>query len=235
MTNLRSIALVTGRAGSKRLPGKHTMLLGGKPLIHWTVAAGLSARRLSRVIVSTDGEDIARAARHAGADVPFMRPVELAGDDVTNLDVMLHALAWLEDHGEKPDVFALLQSTSPFRCGEDIDQAIAQFALSEADSLVSVCAASTGDAAFVMAKDGRLRHVTDNEGHEPQLSTVGPCYRPNGAIYLVRVARFLARRTILCDRPQAYIMPESRSVDIDTMTDFEQANRILQNGGPTSE
>src|SRR5262249_41195917 len=131
----------TARGGSKGVPGKNIAPVAGKPLIAWTIEAARAARRLARVIVSTDDSAIAQAARAFGAEVPFLRPVELARHKSSPISDALHALGWLEKERCLPHYLVLLQPTSPLRISEDIDEAIALAHAKNADSVVSVCAA----------------------------------------------------------------------------------------------
>jgi CMP-N,N'-diacetyllegionaminic acid synthase len=227
MSQPNCIALVTGRAGSKRFPGKHTRLLGGKPLIAWSIAAGLNAKAVAKTIVSTDSPEIAEVAHAAGADVPFLRPASLAGDEVTNCAVMLHALDWLEEHEAAPDILCLLQATSPMRGPEDLDAALARFMDSDAETLVSVTLATPPEHLYHVDAAGRAAPVRKTGLQFKRLQELPAAYRPNGAIYLVRPQSFRRRRVILCERPLAYVMPFSRSIDIDTPGDLKLAEAFL--------
>ena len=109
------LGLIPARGGSKGLPGKNLMVLAGKPMIAWTIEAALAAHSIDDVVVTTDSAQIAAAARDAGADVPFMRPADLAADGTPMVDTVLHALDALEAQGQAYDVVALLQPTSPLR------------------------------------------------------------------------------------------------------------------------
>lgn len=138
------LALILARGGSKGIPKKNLYPLLGKPLIAWSIESALASKKITRVIVSTDSADIAAAARDAGAEVPFMRPAELAEDDTPDLPVFQHALTWLEDtEGYKPDLVVQLWATSPYRPADDIDKAIGLLEQHpDADSVRSVTAPS---------------------------------------------------------------------------------------------
>ncbi|HEX2194610.1 MAG TPA: acylneuraminate cytidylyltransferase family protein, partial [Candidatus Limnocylindria bacterium] len=135
---MSTVAIIPARGGSKGLPRKNLRLLGGEPLVVHTVRAALAARRVDRVLVSTDDAAIARAARRAGADVPFRRPPELATDHAATLPVVQHAVAWLEDHGQRVDVVVTLQPTSPLRGPAEIDAVVALLDGGDSRSAVSV-------------------------------------------------------------------------------------------------
>src|SRR5678816_951191 len=119
------LAIVPARGGSKGIPRKNVRLIGGHPLIAYSIAAGLAAEHVDRVLVTTDDAEIADVARLYGADVPFRRPVELAADDTPDLPVFLHALEWLDrEEGYRPEIIVHLRPTSPLRQVADIDEAI---------------------------------------------------------------------------------------------------------------
>src|SRR5512141_515927 len=120
-----SVAVIPARAGSRGLPGKHLRSLGGVPVIVHTIRAALAARRIDRVIVSTNDEAIAAVARRAGAEVPFLRPDELAGDTTPTLPVIRHAVDWLEARGATIGTVVTLQATSPLRDAAEIDATVA--------------------------------------------------------------------------------------------------------------
>lgn len=125
-TKLNVLALILARGGSKGIPRKNIYEVCGKPLIAWTIEAAQAAKQVSRVIVSTDDEEIAAVARSFGAEVPFMRPKELAEDSTPDLPVFQHALNWLKEHeGYEPDIVVQLWATSPYREAKHIDEAVA--------------------------------------------------------------------------------------------------------------
>ena len=138
------LALIPARAGSKGLPRKNLLEVGGLPLIAWSILAAKGSRFVDRVVVSTDGTEIADVARGLGADVPFMRPADLATDDASTQDVVLHCLDELEKEGSGYDLLVLLQPTSPLRKAEDVDSALELLAARGADAVVGVCRVEHG-------------------------------------------------------------------------------------------
>jgi len=225
------LALIPARGGSKGLARKNIRSLAGRPLIAWTIEAAQCARGLERIVVSTDDSEIAEVARACGADVPFLRPAELAADDSALIPVLLHALDWLERHRRfRPQYVVLLQPTSPLRSASDIDSAIELAFDKDAHSVVSVCPAKCHPYwAKRVADDGRLEHLLpDAEKYlSRQRQALVPAYRPNGALYLVRHDVLREQRTFYTNRSYAYVMPEERSLDIDTAWDFHLAQLIL--------
>ena len=133
------LGLIPARGGSKGLPRKNIKLLLGKPLIAWTIEQALASKYLDKVVVSTDDEEIAKISKKYGAEVPFIRPKELATDKTKGIDVVLHTIRWMEENGKSYDFLMLLQSTSPLRTFEDMDKAIELLFLKKAKAIVSVC------------------------------------------------------------------------------------------------
>jgi N-acylneuraminate cytidylyltransferase len=136
-----TLALIPARGGSKSIPRKNIRPFAGHPLIAYSIAAGLAAETISRVVVSTDDEEIAAIARRYGAETPFLRPAELSQDHTADLPVFQHALEWLAEHeGYQPEIVVQLRPTSPFRRVSHIDQAVYRLLeRPEADSVRTVC------------------------------------------------------------------------------------------------
>ena len=224
------VALITARGGSKSIPKKNIASLAGKPLIAWTIETALRSASLSRVIVSTDDTEIAEVARQWDAEVPFLRPVELAEDDSPHVPVLVHAVKWLEVHEkEQFDYILLLQPTSPLRSTEDIDNAIRLALERDAGSVVSVC--ETLSHPYLTKKimvDGRLDDFIPKPDGYLRRQVLPKVYALNGAIYLVRREVLLERRTFYTDSIYAYVMPAERSLEIDTPWDLYLANLILK-------
>lgn len=219
------LAVITARGGSKGLPHKNVLPLGELPLIAWTVRAALEASCVVRVVVSTDDDEIAEAASEAGAEVPFRRPTELASDTATSVDVMRHAL----DAVPGFDRAVLLQPTSPFRTGADLDAGFALWqGVPGAGGCVSVCEAA--DSPWLM-------YGTDGAGRLERLLPVPPAGLRrqdlpkalvlNGAFYFIEVARFRAEGRLVFDDGLGFEMPVARSLDIDTPEDFAAVERQL--------
>ena len=229
MSNI--LAVITARGGSKGIPRKNLALLAGKPLIAWTIEAALGSRAKPRVIVSTDDEDIARVSQAWGAEVPFMRPPEMARDDSPHVPVVLHAVEWMESHeGLKPEWVLLLQPTSPLRTAEDIDAAVGLALEKNADGVVSVVEAPAHPFVLKrMTPEGALQDFMPKpEGYLPRQS-LPKVYAVNGAIYLVRTDMLLEKQTFYTDRTFGYVMPPERSLDVDTPWDLRLADMILRN------
>ena len=172
------LGLIPARGGSKGIPRKNARLLAGRPLLDYTAEAALKARRLSRVILSTEDPEIAEIGRRCGLDVPFLRPPELARDDTPTLPVVQHALRWLEERGERFSAVCLLQPTSPLRTAEHIDACIELLEKDGADAVVTVLRVPPEHNphwVFVRDGDGFLRLAT---GSRRPFLAVRICRRP---------------------------------------------------------
>jgi CMP-N-acetylneuraminic acid synthetase len=223
------LGLITARGGSKGLPRKNILPLAGRPLIGWTLDAARASRRLGRCLVSTDDEDIAAVARRLGGEVPFLRPLELAGDRSPHLDVVLHALQWLATHeAYRPDYVLILQPTSPLRTADDIDGIIRLALEHRADAAVSVCPAH--DHPWLVHRlqaDGTLAPMVACELAYPRRQDLPPAYALNGALFLHRCERLLAGGRLDPAGALAWIMPPERSLQIDTPWDLRLVELVL--------
>lgn len=223
--NTRVLALIPARGGSKGVPGKNICALAGKPLIAWTIEAAQQAVCVDRVVVSSDDAAIVAVARQWGAEVPFVRPPELARDDTPGIDVVLHALACL------PDVewLVLLQPTSPLRTAHDIDAAVARCWEAGAPACVSVTEAPTPPWwLFRLTADGRLQSFLPDRQRPQRRQDAPTLYALNGAVYVARTDWLRRTRSFLTAETVAYAMPAERSVDIDTPLDLEIAACLLR-------
>jgi N-acylneuraminate cytidylyltransferase len=233
---MRVLGIITARGGSKGIPGKNLKLLGGKPLIDYTIDAA-NDTPLDRLILSTDDPRIAKVARDLGCEVPFMRPAELARDETIHLDVIVHAVKWLRDHaGYLADVVLTLQPTSPLRSSADIAAALRMLELSGADSVVSVNEVPPHNHPMRMLKVGADGMATLFATGQPVRTRVNrrqdlpPVFVMNGAVYACRTEAVLADEPSLYgDRVVAYPMPRERSISIDTLEDWDEAERQLAN------
>lgn len=223
----RVLGVICARGGSKGLPGKNVRPLGGKPLIAWSVAAARQSGLLDRVVVSTDDDAIAEAARTAGADVPFRRPAELSDDGANLVDVVLHAVDTL---AEDFRYVVLLQATSPFRSGADIDACLDLCRRTDAPSANSVCVAEQSPYwMFTQTPDGRLELLIPRERMGFRRQDLPTVYAPNGAVYACQVDWLRRERTFwLPGVTLGHLMPPERSVDIDTALDFHVAEAVRE-------
>lgn len=222
------LAVLCGRGGSKGLPRKNVLDLGGKPLIAWSVEAALRSKLLDRTVVSTDDMEIADAARSAGGEVPFMRPIELATDTAPVTDAMVHMVQTLE---ETYDIIVLLHATSPFRTGDDIDACISKLVETGADTCVSfsemlkppsyIVKVDENDRIRPLEPSGLLKRRQDTSRH----------YLPNAAVYAVWTDFLLTERKVYSDDTAAIITPPERALDVDDLLDLEIARGLLTRPG----
>jgi len=226
----RVLGIVPARGGSKAIHRKNIVVVAGKPLIAYTIQAALSADHIDRVIVSTDSQEIAKVARAYGAEVPFLRPPELARDDTPGIVPILHAINWLDEHeGYRPDHVMVLQPTSPFRTAADIEAVIQLARERQADAVVSVCPVHRHPYWMKkITEDGRLTDFLTTDYAYACRQELPSVYALNGAIYLVRRDVLLKRQTFYTERTYAYVMPPERSLDIDTPWDLYLAELILK-------
>lgn len=222
---MRILGLIPARGGSKSIPRKNLVDLGGLPLIQWTIQAALGSN-LTRVVVSTDDDEIADFSRSLGAEVPFKRPAELSSDITLSIDVVLHALDVIE---EEFDAVMMLQPTSPFRTSMDIENAMK--IIDGASSVISVVPVEgTHPARMKFIEDGVLIDPPFAETIENMpRQELRPMFIRNGAIYLTRISE-ARNRTFKGVLSRALVMPKERSINIDTDFDLALARVALSNG-----
>ena len=227
---IRILAVVPARGGSRGVPRKNVHLLAGKPLIVYTVTAALQSQYPLRVVISTDNEKIAEVAQRAGAEVPFLRPAELAQDETPTLPVIQHALQWLEQHdGYKPGLVVLLQPTSPLRRASHIDQGIKLLLETNADSVVSVCEVEHSPYWMrVLDEKGQVRRFVETDREFPRRQDLPPVYRLNGALYVTKRKLIMDEERLLGDDVRALVMAREDSIDIDDKLDFLLAELLLK-------
>lgn len=227
---MRILGIITARGGSKVLPRKNIRLLAGKPLIYYTIKEAGKSKHLTKTIVDTDDEEIAKIARSFGAKVPFLRPKELATDEATTLSVVQHAIRELEKKGEHYDYIMILQPTSPLRLVEDIDGAIEKALNVGADSLISVVRVYDFHPLRIKKMDERgfLSPYFEPEPEGLRRQDLPPVYKRNGAIYLVKKELVMEKNTLYGDKLYGYEMSEERSVDIHSEIDFLLAELLIK-------
>lgn len=219
------IAIIPARSGSKGIKNKNILPLNGKPLIAWTIIQALDVKRISRVILSTDCEHIASIGVKYGAEVPGLRPQNLSGDKVATEEVLIHAVEnWCSNN--RPESIILLQPTSPLRSENSIDDAIDLYLRDGADSLVSV----TRISPFIWrnAKGPIALYDMNNRKRRQDLEEDDFLFQENGAIYITKTHTLLEKKNRLGGKIVMYEMPAEESMDIDTITDFTNAEKALK-------
>jgi CMP-N-acetylneuraminic acid synthetase len=220
-----AVGFIFARGGSKGLPGKNTRLFAGKPLIAWAIEQARSVSRLRRIIVSTDSRDIADIALKFGAEVPFLRPPELAKDDSPEWHAWRHGLEFLQQtEGHLPDALVSIPTTAPLREPADIERCLDCYSVGDADVVITVTNANR-NPYFNMVKADEQNFVstvmpTNAITRRQDAPTV---YDITTVAYVVNPKFVLSENSIFSGRVKAVIVPTERSVDIDTLLDFEIA------------
>ncbi len=233
VTNLNAVAVIPARGGSKRIPQKNLAVVGGKSLLGWAIQAARNAPHVGQVIVSTDDEAIANAARQMGVDVPWMRPAELAQDHSPSIDAVIHALDWaVKSIQPAPSFGLLLEPTAPLRTSEHIDQALKLLAASDADSVVSVSELPHlfNPEEVLVIEEGCLRpYVAGRTMDRRKLrGQQTPAYVLNGLIYAFRIQAVLEQRSLYGRKTVPMITPWDTFLDVDTAEDLVSADLKLR-------
>jgi CMP-N,N'-diacetyllegionaminic acid synthase len=227
---MRVLGLVPARGGSRGVPRKNIRLLGGKPLLWYTAQAARQAQRLTRIVLSTDDEEIAEIGRRAGLEVPFLRPQDLAQDDTPMLPVVRHALEFVEAGGEPYDAVCLLQPTNPLREPQDIDGCIQLLWETRADAVITTLPVPyeyNPHWVYFTEPDGRLRLSTGEAAPVPARQGLPPAVHREGSVYVSRRANIVEHGTLYGSHLVGYPIHPSRSINIDGPDDWALAERLV--------
>ncbi|MEO8075171.1 MAG: acylneuraminate cytidylyltransferase family protein [Acidobacteriota bacterium] len=230
---IRVLGIIPARGGSKGIPRKNIAPLAGRPLLAYTVAAAQGARLLSRTILSTDDAEIAEVGRQLGVEVPFMRPAELAQDDTLGIAVLQHAVAVLEEKGDRFDAIFVLQPTNPLRRPEDIDGAIELFERSGADSVIAFVDVGERHPARMKYIDADGRVVDPPFGEQVEglrRQDLPKLYLREGSVYLTR-RDVLMQGSLKGADCRAWLVPQDRACNIDEPFDLVMAELLLRRHG----
>jgi len=222
-------ALILARAGSKRLSDKNLRTIHGKSLTEWSISSGQESIIIDHVVVSSDSAKICSIAERWQVDEVIRRPAELARDNSTTVDVILHALKYSQTLRNKCGYLVLLQPTSPLRNSRHIDDAFDLIKTSDALGAISVCRTEHPiEWMGKLAKDGFMDSFIARTELEKRSQEFQPSYQINGAIYIVPIHHFLKEKTLfLSSRIVAYVMDRRVSVDIDDNYDLLLAEWLL--------
>ena len=226
----RILAIIPARGGSKGIPRKNIKLLDGKPLIAYTIEAAKKSQLITDLIVSTDDPEIAQIAKDWGADVPFLRPEEISGDNVPMIEVVKHGLNFMEAKDDVQfDYSVTLQPTSPFRLVEDIDKTLQLLIDTTADSAVTVVEVETGYHPIKMKKmEGPKIIPCFMEEPEGMLRQDYPkIYKRSSAVYAQKRDLIIKQNRFYGDYVVGHIVPQDRSIDIDNQFDWLKAEHML--------
>jgi CMP-N-acetylneuraminic acid synthetase len=234
---METLAIIPARGGSKSIPHKNIRLLAGFPLLAYSIAAGRAAEQVTRVIVSTDDAEIANVAREYGAEVPFLRPAEHAGDGTPDLPVFQHALEWLatkEDY--HPEIVVQLRPTSPFRRVWHIDQAVMRLSeRPEADSIRTVCTPFQNPfKMWQINPEGIMRPLIELSGMTEPFNmprqALPDVYWQTGYVDAAWTKTIMVKNSMTGNHILPLVIDPSEWVDIDSVDDWRRAERLLKSG-----
>lgn len=224
--NPKVLAIIPARGGSKGVPRKNVRNLAGKPLIAWTIEEAKKSKYITRLILSSEDEEIIEVAKKYGCEVPFKRPVELAKDDTPSIEPVLHAIEQCPGY----DYVVLLQPTSPLRTVEDIDGCIEMLLTQNLDFGVSVSESNKSPYwMYMVDMDGSMEPIIKQEEIISRRQDLPKIYTLNGAVYVAKVERLLKEKNFLNSNTKAYIMNNENSLDIDSELDFLVCEHLINN------
>ncbi|XDD45075.1 acylneuraminate cytidylyltransferase family protein [Leptospira sp. WS39.C2] len=224
---MRILALIPARAGSKRLPGKNIRLLGGKPLIVWSIEVTKAIPEICDVLVSTDSQEIAEIAKKFGGYVPWLRPNSLSTDTSSSIEMAIHALDWYEENRGKVDGILLLQPTSPFRSKTMIEKGIRLF-MEKQTAVVSVSKTHTHPSWMFTIQNDTLVPFSDSSGTNQRSQDLEPMYVVNGSFYLTKPEDLKSTKSFFKPIVSPLLVEnELEAIDIDTLIDFQFAEFLL--------
>ncbi len=235
------LALIPARGGSKSIPRKNILPLAGFPLIAYSIAAGLAAETITRVIVSTDDDEIAAIANRYGAETPFLRPAEYSQDNTPDLPVFRHGLQWLADHEDyRPEIVVQLRPTSPFRRVWHIDQAVCQLLdRPDADAVRTVCMPFQNPfKMWRIGADGLMQPLMETSFPEPYnmpRQLLPDVYWQTGYVDVAWADTILNKNSMTGDHILPLVIPPGDWIDIDSPDDWRRAERLLESGELTFE
>ncbi len=227
---MKAVALIFARGGSKGLPGKNIRLFGGKPLIGWAIEHALAVKQIEQVIVSTDSESIATVARDYGAQVPFMRPAELAQDDSPEWLAWRHALDYLRrTSGALPEIMVSVPATAPLRLPIDIEACLNKYEEGQADIVITVTEAHRNPYFNMVTidSDGTSHLVNPPQFALARRQAAPVVYDVATVCYVAKSEFVMACDSIFQGRVKAVHVPVARAIDIDTLLDFQIAENVL--------
>ena len=224
---MRNIAIIPARSGSKGVKDKNIRDLCGKPLMAYTIEAALNSGEFDEIMVSTDSEKYAQIAKEYGANVPFLRSEITSSDTASSWEMVEEVLAGYKNLGFEFDTFCLLQPTSPLRTRDDIKAAYKLYRERANFAVVSVCEAEHSPLWCGHLPENQEFFDFVDQASMKQRQSGGKFYRLNGAIYIVNTNKFKNDKFLYHSGSFAYVMPQERSVDIDTEFDFQIAKAVL--------
>ena len=210
------------RAGSKGLPGKNSRILAGKPLVQYTLEAGLDSKYIDDVILTSNCPVCMKIAERMGVMVPFARPTSLSGDRVKSSAVIRHAVQHLEKHGLEYEILVLLEPTSPLRTAQDIDLALEKMIDEDATATVSVCRVEDQHPDFILKliAGDRLERWGIDKFEGPRRQDISEAYFQDGSIYISYIDKYMKSQSFVHSDTTAFKMPKWKSFEVDDLVDF---------------
>lgn len=226
INKLQIIAIIPARGGSKSIPKKNLYILAGKPLIVHTIEIARKSKRISRVIVSTDDQRIAKISKKYGAEV-IKRPAKISTCTATSESALLHALTYLKKkENYEPDIFVFLQCTVPLTTTEDIDGTIKTLINKNADSAFTVTKSHC--CLWKKGNDGSAIAINHSKRKRLPRQKIKPQYRETGAVYVMRIDKFKRHKHRFFGKTVMHVMPSERSLDIDEPIDIKIAETLMK-------
>ena len=226
---MRILFLIPARKGSKGLPGKNIKFLGGKPLIEYSIDFALNNLKLDdELCISTNDDDVIKIAKSKGISIPFIRPDELASDEATSYDVIIHAINHYQKLNQTFDAVLLLQPTSPLRINDDLTRLLNEYD-DDTDMVVSVKLAKENPYFTLFEENSEGFLMKSKIGNYNRRQDCPEVYAFNGSMYLINIASIRKSRIADLKYIKKIIMTEERSVDIDTLADWTLAEFYLKN------
>jgi CMP-N,N'-diacetyllegionaminic acid synthase len=224
---MQIVAIIPARGGSKGIPRKNVVNLAGRPLIYYTINAALTSSKIDKVIVSTEDPEISEISKKFNAEV-FLRSPNLAEDDTSMVEVILHVIDQMKAKNISPDLVVLLQPTSPLRNSTDIDNAISLFLEKSPDMIISVSEFEHSPYWGLKIIDSFLEPMFREENELSGRQKLEQIYYPNGSIFLFKPQIMLEKKTFYPPKSIPYIMPRERSLDIDDAFDLGLVEFLLK-------
>lgn len=229
---MKILGIIPARGGSKGVPGKNIKKLGGKPLLQYTSDIALKCRSLTKVILSSDDDEIISVAKKLGIEVPFKRPSNLASDSAPTLPLIKHALEFYKEQGIVFDAVCLLQVTSPFRTLVSLEEAIEKFIQKNTDSLVSVREVPhefNPHWTFKMDENEHLKISTGEGSIITRRQDLPTSYHRDGSIYITKSEVILDKNSLYGNSICSILSPQQNYVNIDSIEDWKQAELMVKN------
>ncbi|MFK7935843.1 MAG: acylneuraminate cytidylyltransferase family protein [Saprospiraceae bacterium] len=233
--NKKVVAIIPARGGSKSIPYKNIKLLNGIPLIAYSIAAGLQAKYVDRVIVSTDDDEIAKIAKQWGAEVPFQRPANLAEDKTVDFPVFEHAVKWLEEHENyHADIIVQLRPTSPCRPPQCVDESIEVLVNGTADSVRGVVPSGQNPYKMWRIENDVMQPLMDSEFAEPYnmpRQKLPPTYWQTGHVEVIHYQTIMQQRSLTGKVIAPYVLEPEYAIDLDNLFQWKYAEFAMREAG----